>query len=97
MDTDNAIFEFDRVHTILEIADMYNDTQIIEQILNEKVINIAKVEREINIIDDKHPDNVILYKKLFSPNKNLPKFRDVSYDDEIKDLSWKRYYLYKNV
>lgn len=88
-----AIEIFEKVHSLHEQMDMENDIRDIGRVLSQRPIDLYQVRTQIDIVNRKHPENVILYNLIFPPHGNSVSLANASDQNLIDDLAWKQIYL----
>ena len=88
-----AIEIFEKAHSLHEQMDMERDIHDIEQVLSQRPINMYQVKIQIYTVNRKHPENVILFRRIFSPYRNSVLLANASDQNLIDDLAWKQVYL----
>lgn len=89
-----AIELFEKAHFIREQLDMESDIRDIDCILSQTSIDICQVREKIDIVNIKHPENIILFRLIFPPQGASVSLKEASLQDMISDLRWKRSYLW---
>lgn len=88
-----AIDIFEKTHFLCEQNDMKKDIESIYCVLSQKPIDIDQVRMQIDKINRKHPENVILFNLIFPPQGNRVSLAEASVQGLIDDLVWKYTYL----
>ena len=89
-----AIELFEKVHFVHEQLDMERDIHDIDHMLSRTSIDIYQVREKIDIVNIKHPENVILFRSIFPPQGASVSLKEASLQNLISDLTWKRSYLW---
>lgn len=93
MDTINLQDLFKPVRTIEDIKEMQHDIDEIIILLESIPFDEKDARKKIKNINEKHKENIFIYKMLFSSVGNTIPI-DQAYSDELKqDLYWKQNYL----
>ncbi len=93
MTAEEAIKLFEKVHLLGEQLDMQKDIDEICYILSQNSINMYQVREKIDVINNKHPENIVLFNIIFPPQGNSVPLDAASHEDLIYDLRWKQRYL----
>lgn len=88
-----AIEIFEKAHSLHEQLDMENDICNIGSVLSQKPIDMYQVRAQINTVNRKHPENVILFNLIFPPQGNRISLAEAPDQGLIDDLAWKHTYL----
>ncbi len=88
-----AIEIFEKAHLLQEQLDMENDIRKIGSVLSQRPVDIYQVKTQINTINRKHPENLILFNLIFPPQGNRVSLAEASDQGLIDDLTWKYTYL----
>lgn len=88
-----AVEAFEKAHFLHEQNDMITDMNSIRCVLSQSPVVVSHVRAKIDIINRKHPENVIIYKLIFPPKGNTVSLDSASDDNLISDLIWKLDYL----
>lgn len=88
-----AIETFEKAHFLHEQNDMITDMDNIRCVLSQNPVDILHVRAQIDIVNRKHPENVIIYKLIFPPKGNPVSLDSASDNNLISDLIWKLDYL----
>ena len=81
------------MQTVYDIMDMQKTISEIDAILQYNPLNAESARQKIFEINGSHPENVIIYKVLFSGGQSAPTIGFADDEQLRSDLSWKRYYL----
>lgn len=92
MTEQEAIRLFEKAHFLKDELDMQSDMNEIDNILTSK-ININAVMNKIYDINEKHPENVVLYNVIYPPVGNPVPLNRATDNGLINDLTWKKYFL----
>ena len=84
---------FEKVHFLHEQNDMENDINNIYSVLSQSPINIFQVKKQIKTVNEKHPENVVIFNMIFPPQGNRVSVDSAPDDYLISDLTWKLNYL----
>lgn len=93
MTEQEAIARFEKIHYLYEKEDMKRDIDSIRFILSQNPIEIPQVRAQINTVNAKHPENIIIYNLIFPPQGIRISLGSASDDNLISDLRWKLEYL----
>ncbi len=88
-----AIDIFEKAHFLHDQNDIKKDIDNICYILLQYPINIYQVRRQIDTVNEKHPENVILFNLIFPSQGNRVPLVSASDENLISDLRWKLDYL----
>ena len=88
-----AVEIFEKIHSLHELLDMESDIQGIDRVLSQKSINMSQVRTQIDTINRKHPENVILFNLIFPPQGKRVLLAEAPAQGLIDDLTWKQTYL----
>ena len=88
-----AIETFEKAHFLHEQDDMIQDMENIRDVLSQNPVAKSQVRAQIDTVNRKHPENVIIYKLIFPPKGNPISLDSASDDNLISDLIWKLDYL----
>ncbi len=88
-----AVERFEKAHFLQEQKDMIQDMENIRNVLLQNPVVISQVRAQIETVNQKHPENIIINKLVFPPQGNRVSTNFVPDDDLITDLIWKYYYL----
>ena len=88
-----AIETFEKAHFLQEQDDMIQDMENIRDVLSQNPVAKSQVRAQIDTVNRKHPENVIIYKLIFPPKGNSISLDSASDDNLISDLIWKLDYL----
>lgn len=88
-----AIERFEKAHFLHEQNDMIKDVDSIHCVLSQSPVDMFQVRRQIDTVNRKHPENVIIFNLIFPPQGNRVSLDSASDDNLISDLKWKLDYL----
>jgi hypothetical protein len=88
-----AIDIFEKAHFLHDQNDMKKDIDSIRCVLSQNPIDMYQVRTQIDIVNRKHSENVVLFNLLFPPQGNRVSLASASDDNLISDLMWKLDYL----
>lgn len=88
-----AIDIFEKAHFLHDQNDMKKDIDSIQNVLSQDPIDMYQVRVQIDIVNRKHPENVVLFNLIFLPQGNKVSLASASDDNLISDLMWKLDYL----
>lgn len=95
MMTDKEAIEcFKKGHFLHEQSDMIRDMNSIRLVLSQNPIDMFQVRAQIDIVNRKHPENVIVFNLIFPPLGKPVSLDSASDDNLIYDLAWKLDYLH---
>lgn len=84
---------FEKAHFLHDQNDMKKDVDNIFCVLSQNLIDMYHVRTQIDTVNRKHPENVVLFNLLFPPQGNRVSLASASDDNLILDLTWKLKYL----
>ncbi len=98
MNKEEAVRNFEKIHSIKEQIDMEKDINDCCYILSQNPINMFQVKQKIYAINEKHPENLIfynliLYNLIYTPKEKTVQLNDASDANLIEDLKWKLNFL----
>ena len=93
MSKKEAVEIFEKAHSLHEELDMESDIQDIGRVLSQKPIDMYQVRMQIDTVNSKHPENVILFNLIFPPQGNRVSLAEAPAQSLIDDLTWKHTYL----
>jgi len=88
-----AIELFEKAKFSYEQAYMKRDIKNNRHILSQNPINMNYVIKQINTVNSKHRENIIIYNIIFPPKGNPVPLILASDKEQISDLIWKLDYL----
>lgn len=88
-----AVDIFEKAHFSRNQSDMKKDIDSIRCVLSQNPIDIYQIRTQIDTVNRKHPENVILFNLIFPPQGNRVSLASASDDNLIFDLAWKLDYL----
>lgn len=88
-----AIDIFEKAHFLHGQNDIKKDIDNICYILSQYPINMYQVRKQIDTVNEKHSENVILFNLIFPPQGNRVPLVSASDESLISDLRWKLDYL----
>ena len=88
-----AVEAFEKAHFLHEQNDMITDMDSIRYVISRNPVDISQVRTQIDNVNCKHPENVIIYKLIFPPQGTPVSLDSASDDNLISDLAWKLDYL----
>lgn len=88
-----AIEHFEKAHFLHEQNDMIKDVDSIRCVLSQSPVDMFQVRTQIDTVNRKHPENVIIFNLIFPPQGNRVSLNSASDDNLISDLKWKLDYL----
>ena len=92
--TDKEAIEcFEKARFLHEQNDMIKDVDSIRCVLLQSPVDMFQVRTQIDIVNRKHPENVIIFNLIFPPHGNRVSLDSASDDNLISDLKWKLDYL----
>lgn len=88
-----AINIYEKAHFLHDQNDIGKDIDIIRWVLSNIPIDMHQVRTQIDTVNRKHPENIILFNLIFPPQGNRVSVGSASDDNLISDLTWKLDYL----
>ncbi len=88
-----AIDIFEKAHFLHDQNDMIRDIDRIRCVLSQRPVDMYQVRKQIDTVNRKHPENVILFNVVFPPQGNRVSLASASDENLISDLTWKLDYL----
>lgn len=88
-----AIERFEQTHFLQEQNDMIQDIENIRNVLSQNTAVMSQVRAQIDTVNRKHPENVIIYNLIFPPQGSRVSLDSASDGNLISDLIWKLDYL----
>lgn len=88
-----AIERFEQTHFWQEQNDMKQDMENICNVLSQNPVVMSQVREQIDTVNRKHPENVIIFNMIFLPQGTRVPLNSASNDNLISDLKWKLGYL----
>lgn len=88
-----AVDIFEKAHFLHDQSDMKRDIDSICCVLSQNPIDMYQVRIQIDTVNRKHPENIILFNLIFPPQGNRVSVGSASDDNLISDLTWKLDYL----
>ena len=88
-----AIDIYEKAHFLHDQNDIRKDIDIIRWVLSNIPIDMHQVRTQIDTVNRKHPENIILFNLIFPPQGNRVSVGSASDDNLISDLAWKLDYL----
>ena len=93
MNKEEAIRNFEKVRFLNEQIEIDKEINNCCFILSQDPVNMFQVNQEINLINEKYPENLILFNLIFPPKGNIVKLNAASSANLIEDLKWKLDFL----
>lgn len=84
---------YEQPHSVKEQFDMIQDIEKIRNVLSKTPVVISQVREQIDTVNRKHPENIIIFNLIFPPQGNRVSLVSASDDNLISDLTWKLDYL----
>ena len=88
-----AVDIFEKAHFLHDQSDMKRDIDSIRCVLSQNPIDMYQVKIQIDMVNQKHPENIILFNLIFPPQGNRVSVGSASDNNLISDLTWKLDYL----
>ena len=88
-----AVDIFEKAHFLHDQSDMKRDIESIRYVLSQKPIDMHQVRMQIDTVNRKHPENVVVFNLIFPLQGNRVLLASASDVNLISDLSWKLDYL----